>query len=56
MGAGAERGGAEEAALTTRLVRCRRMLGPRKPFRREARVGAPISLKLWRESQRLPEG
>ena len=32
------------------------MLGPGKPVRRETRVGAPISLKLWRESQQLPEG
>lgn len=34
----------------------RRMLGPGKPFRRETRVGTPILLKLWRESQQLPEG
>lgn len=31
------------------------MLGPREAFPEGTRVGTPISLKLWRESQQLPE-
>lgn len=31
------------------------MLGPREAFPEGTRVGTPILLKLWRESQQLPE-